>query len=105
MVKPSDSEPAVSYTLTCQEGAPTKESQHPLAVQACEILKNNPAVLTPPPRRKDEVCTLHYGGPATAVVTGIVDNVPVDVSFNLRDGCEISQWNAARSILASAGTL
>ena len=105
MVKPSASEPAVNYTLVCVDGAPAAESQHPDAARACELVKNNPAALTPQVRGKDEVCTLQYGGPATAVVTGIADNVPVDSSFALRDGCEISRWNAARSVLGSAGTL
>ena len=102
MVKPSDSEPAMNYTLTCRNGAPTEESQHPSAVKACEVLKNNPGVLIPQPRNKDVVCTQQYGGPQTATVTGVVDGVPVDISFALRDGCEISQWNAAESILGAA---
>lgn len=58
------------------------KSQHQYPVRACELVKNNPAVLTPPPRGKDEECTQQYGGPATAVVTGIVGSVPVD-SFSL----------------------
>ncbi|WP_342755754.1 SSI family serine proteinase inhibitor [Pseudarthrobacter sp. H3Y2-7] len=99
MVKPSDSQPAINYTLTCRNGAPTDESQHPSAAKACEALKNNPEVLIPQPRGKDVVCTQQYGGPQTATVTGMVDGVPVDISFALRDGCEISQWNAAESIL------
>lgn len=99
MVKPSDSEPAIHYTLTCKDGAPTNESQHPSAAKACQALKNNPAVLIPQPRNKDVVCTQQYGGPQTATVTGAVDGVPVDKSFSRRDGCEIRQWNAAASIL------
>lgn len=99
VVKPSDSEPAIHYTLTCKAGAPTDESQHPSAATACQALKNNPAVLIPQPRNKDVVCTQQYGGPQTATVTGVVDGVPVDMSFTRRDGCEISQWNAAASIL------
>lgn len=102
MVKPSDFEPAIKYTLTCKDGAPTKESRHPSAAKACEVLKNHPGVLFPQPRSKDVVCTQEYGGPQTAIVTGVVDGVPVDISFSLRDGCEISQWNAAESILGAA---
>lgn len=105
MVKPSDSEPALRYTLACKDGLPTEESQHPSAAKACEVLKNNPAVLSAQPRSKEVVCTQQYGGPQTAIVTGIVDNVPVDISFAVRDGCEISQWNAAGSILGPAGDL
>lgn len=99
MVKPSDSEPAIHYTLTCKGGAPTDESQHPSAAKACQALKNNFAVLIPQPRNKDVVCTQQYGGPQTATVTGVVGGIPVDTSFTLQDGCEISQWNAAASIL------
>ena len=39
MVKPSDSEPAIQYTLTCKNGSPTDESQHPYPAKACEVLK------------------------------------------------------------------
>ena len=99
VVKPSESEPAIHYTLTCKGGAPTDESQHPTAAKACQTLKNNPALLIPQPRNKDVVCTQQYGGPQTATVTGVVDGVPVDMSFSRRDGCEISQWNGAASIL------
>lgn len=38
-------------------------------------------------------------------MTGVVDGVPVDISFSLRDGCEISQWNAAESILGGMSLL
>lgn len=102
MVKPSDSEPAVNYTLVCKDGAPAAESSHPSAAAACTALKNNPAVLSPGPRSTDQACTQQYGGPQQATVTGIVDDSPVDASFARRDGCEISLWNAAKDILGSA---
>lgn len=102
MVKPSDSEPAITYTLTCRGGAPTDKSRHPYPAMACEVLRNDPEVLMPRPRSKDVVCTQQYGGPQTANVTGVIDGMPVDISFALRDGCEIIQWNAAESILGPA---
>jgi hypothetical protein len=105
MIKPSDSEPAIKYTLTCKDGAPTDQSRHPSAAKACEVLKDNPGVLVPQPRNKDVVCTQQYGGPQTAFVTGSVDGEPVNISFGLHDGCEISQWNAAESILGPARNL
>ena len=100
-----DSEPALTYTLTCRGGAPTDESRHPYPAQACEVLRNDPEVLMPQSRSKDVVCTQQYGGPQTANVTGVVDGIRVDISFALRDGCEISQWNAAESILGPASRL
>ncbi|WP_368074310.1 SSI family serine proteinase inhibitor [Arthrobacter sp. 24S4-2] len=103
MVKPSDSEPAVNYTLVCKDGEPAAESSHPSAAAACKALKDNPAALTPAPRSTDQACTQQYGGPQQATVTGVVDDSPVDASFARRDGCEISLWNAAKDILGSAG--
>lgn len=104
-VKTSDSGPTIQYTLMCRNGVPTDKSQHPSAAKACEVLKTNPEVLTSQPRAKDVVCTQQYGGPQTATVTGVVEGVPVDISFARRDGCEISRWNAAESILGPATDL
>ena len=103
MIKPSESEPALNYTLVCKDGVPAKESSHPSAAAACTELKDNPAVLSPAPRRTDQACTQQYGGPQEATVTGVVDDSPVDTSFARRDGCEIGLWNAAKDILVSAG--
>lgn len=104
-VTPSDSQPAINYTLICKDGIPTDKSKHPLPAKACQTLQNNPAVLTPRPRNKEVICTQQYGGPQTATVTGTVDGVPVDAWFARRDGCEISWWNAAGSILGPVGNL
>jgi hypothetical protein len=103
MVKPSESEAALNYTLVCKDGVPTDESSHPSAAAACTALKDNPAVLSPAPSGTDHSCTQQYGGPQEATVTGIVDGSPVDSSFARRDGCEIGLWNAAKDILGSAG--
>lgn len=103
MVKPSESEAALNYTLVCKGGVPTAESSHPSAAAACTALKDNPAALSPAPRSTDQACTQQYGGPQEATVTGIVDGSPVDSSFARRDGCEIGLWNAAKDILGSAG--
>ena len=104
MVKPAESEPAQNYTLVCKDGAPAAESSHPSAAAACTALKDNPAVLSPAPRKTDQACTQQYGGPQEATVTGVVDDVPVDTSFARRDGCEIGLWNAAKDILGSGAT-
>lgn len=102
-VKPSESEAAVRYTLACQDGIPSAESQHPTAAAACAALKSNAALLSPAPRGADVLCTQQYGGPQQATVTGVVDGIPVDSSFALSDGCEISAWNAAKDVLGATG--
>lgn len=103
MVRPSETEAAVNYTLVCRGGVPSTESRHPAAAAACAALKDNAALLSPPPRNTDQVCTEQYGGPQQATVTGIVDDTPVEITFSRTNGCEISAWNAVKSILGPAG--
>ncbi len=55
--------------------------------------------------RTDQACTMQYGGPATAKVTGSVDGKEVSASFNRTDGCQIALWDAAKSVLGSDGGL
>jgi hypothetical protein len=94
-----------TFTLVCTGGTPAAESKHPSAAEACSALKNSPAILSPAPTRTDQACTMQYGGPATAKVTGSVDGKEVTASFNRTDGCQIALWDAAKSVLGSDGGL
>lgn len=102
-VVPDEGKPAVNYTLVCQDGAPSAESQHPSADAACAALKANASLLSPLPESPDRACTQQYGGPQKATVSGIVDGVPVDAAFSRTDGCEIAAWDAAKAVLGPAG--
>lgn len=101
--KPSAGESEVHYTLVCVDGKPDPESNHPTADAACSALKENAALLSPSPKRDDQVCTEQYGGPQEATVTGVVDGVSVDAAFTRTNGCEISAWDAAKDVLSAAG--
>ncbi len=103
MVKPSETGTPANFTLVCVDGVPAAESQHPDAAAACLAVKNNAALLSPAPRPTDQACTMQYGGPQEATVTGVVDGQPVEATFTLRDGCEIAAWNAAKDVLGSTG--
>ena len=103
MVKPSETGTPANFTLVCLDGVPAAESQHPDAAAACLAVKNNAALLSPAPRPTDQACTMQYGGPQEATVTGVVDGRPVEATFTLRDGCEIAAWNAAKDVLGSTG--
>lgn len=103
LVTPSETAPAINYTLVCQDGVPAAESKHPTAEAACTALKNKPALLNPPARSTDRACTQQYGGPQRATVTGIVDGTPVEATFARTDGCEIAAWNAAADVLGPTG--
>ena len=103
MVKPSETGTPANFTLVCLDGVPAAESQHPDAIAACAALKGNAALLSPAPRATDQPCTQQYGGPQEAAVTGVVDGQAVEATFNLRDGCEIAAWTAAKDVLGSTG--
>jgi hypothetical protein len=62
----------------------------PRRVEACRRL----AGLTRPFARipADAVCTMIYGGPARARVTGTHRGRRIWVSFSRQDGCQIGRW-------------
>ncbi len=60
-------------------------------------------MLSPAPPRADRACTMQYGGPATAKVTGAVDGKEVVAAFNRTDACQIGMWDVAKSVLGSDG--
>ncbi|GAA2453717.1 SSI family serine proteinase inhibitor [Streptomyces glaucus] len=68
---------------------------HPDPLAACAAVERNTRwgsdAFAPAPR--DGVCTLQYGGPATAHVTGTWAGRPVDATYDRRDGCRIDRWN------------
>ncbi|VXC24699.1 Subtilisin inhibitor-like [Arthrobacter sp. 9V] len=92
-----------TFTLVCTGGTPAAESKHPSAADACSTIKDSPSILSPAPTRTDQACTMQYGGPATAKVTGSVDGKEVTASFKRTDGCQIALWDAAKSVLGSDG--
>ena len=103
-VVPSQGAAELSYTLVCSAGTPAvAESSHPNAEAACAALKANPGIVAPVAPGTSQPCTQQYGGPQTATVTGMVDGVAVDSSFARTNGCEISDWDAAKDVLGSAG--
>ncbi|WP_329120224.1 SSI family serine proteinase inhibitor [Streptomyces sp. NBC_01465] len=77
---------------------------HPRAEQACERLGElalgggDPFAPVPP----HVMCTMQYGGPGAAHVTGIWQGRSVDASFNRGNGCEISRWNTLVPVLPDA---
>ena len=44
-------------------------------------------------------CSMIYGGPETAVVTGTIDGVPIDAKLNRADGCGTASWEKLRPLL------
>ncbi|ALE06983.1 hypothetical protein AL755_18485 [Arthrobacter sp. ERGS1:01] len=98
----ADATPVV-YALICADGAPAPGSDLPTAAQACAALRKSPQLLAQTTPPAGQLCTEQYGGPQQAVVSGTVDGTAVRASYSLRNGCEISAWNAVKDIVGAAG--
>ncbi|MEV5593543.1 SSI family serine proteinase inhibitor [Streptomyces sp. NPDC052496] len=53
---------------------------------------------------KGSKCTMQYGGPATARITGTWAGRTVNAQFKRTDGCEISRWNRFVPVLPSVAS-
>ncbi|MFJ8541750.1 SSI family serine proteinase inhibitor [Streptomyces sp. NPDC093586] len=80
-----------TYELYCHPGG----GDHPDPAGACAVLDQDTRwgqdTFAPVP--VGSVCTMQYGGPATAHVTGVWAGRPVDARFDRSDGCQVSRWD------------
>jgi subtilisin inhibitor-like len=78
----------VVWTLRCDPAGGT----HPSRAKACRSLAQVgwPAFRPVPP---NTACTEIYGGPQTAVISGVVDGRHVWTRLRRDNGCEISRWD------------
>ncbi|WP_371578939.1 SSI family serine proteinase inhibitor [Streptomyces sp. NBC_01314] len=74
---------------------------HPDARDACGRLDRKTTWGKDPfaPVGSGTVCTMQYGGPATAHVTGTWAGRRVDARFDRGNGCEIARWDALVPVL------
>lgn len=80
-----------TYELYCHPGG----GSHPHVRRACRVLDRGTRWGTDPfaPAPEGDVCTMQYGGPATAHVTGTWAGRPVDATYDRSDGCETARWD------------
>ncbi|MET7270795.1 SSI family serine proteinase inhibitor [Streptomyces flaveolus] len=80
-----------TYELYCHPDG----GSHPDPAGACAVLDQDTRwgqdAFAPVP--EGSVCTMQYGGPATAHVTGTWAGRPVDARYDRSDGCQVSRWN------------
>ena len=75
-------------TLTCDPVG----GDHPNAEAACaKLAEGGAGIFDAVPA--DQACTLIFGGPQTATITGTYKDASVDASFNRANGCEIDRWD------------
>ncbi|MEW2075112.1 SSI family serine proteinase inhibitor [Streptomyces sp. NPDC013433] len=89
-----------TYEVRCRPSG----GSHPDPAGACAAVERNTRwgrdAFAPAPR--DTVCTLQYGGPATARVTGTWAGRPVDATYDRTNGCEIARWDQLVPLLPEA---
>ncbi|WP_432544983.1 SSI family serine proteinase inhibitor [Kineococcus sp. SYSU DK002] len=84
-----------TWQLTCSAGG--AGGDHPDAENACAAIAAARDPWAPVPA--DMACTMVYGGPQTATVTGTWGGVAVDARFARNDGCEIARWDRLAPLL------
>ncbi|MGP3990692.1 SSI family serine proteinase inhibitor [Streptomyces sp. 3N207] len=80
-----------SYTLRCHPPG----GRHFAPSRACAALDRATSDGRDPfePVPADATCTMIYGGPATAHVTGTWRGRKIDAWFKRTNGCEVARWN------------
>jgi hypothetical protein len=80
-----------TFELYCHPGG----GSHPDPHRACAAAERNTRWGKDPfaPVPEGSVCTMQYGGPATAHVTGTWAGRRVDATYDRRDGCQIARWD------------
>ncbi|WP_320777909.1 SSI family serine proteinase inhibitor [Streptomyces sp. CRN 30] len=86
-----------TYELECHPDG----GNHPDVQGACDRLGRSTTWGSSPfsPVAPGTMCTMQYGGPATARITGTWAGRAVDARFDRRDGCEIARWDALVPVL------
>jgi hypothetical protein len=79
---------AKKFTLLCPQGKGTL----PRPGKACAKLARTPrSAFAPVPR--DAICTMIYGGPQEALVTGTLRGKRLTARFSRANGCQIARWD------------
>jgi hypothetical protein len=101
-VRNAGSEIDGTYELYCGPDG----GSHPDPRGACAALERDSRwgkdVFAPAP--EGGFCTMQYGGPATAHVTGTWAGRPVDATYDRRDGCGIARWDRLVPLLPDMGS-
>ncbi|RKW70013.1 hypothetical protein [Galactobacter caseinivorans] len=106
---PEAKEARSTARLVCRGTQPLAGSDVPDPVAACAYALHPRGLMAtppkPPPRTpaRGQRCTEIYGGDSVATVSGTVQGKHVTRRYTLRNGCEMSQWEAASSLVGDAG--
>ena len=90
-----------TYVVRCRPSGGT----HPDPDGACAAVERRTRwgqdAFAPVP--EDAVCTMQYGGPATARITGTWAGRRVDATYDRANGCAIERWDRLVPLLPEVG--
>jgi Subtilisin inhibitor-like len=92
-------ESLTTYVLSCgPDGAVA--GTHPDPWGACDRLEGIGGPVGPV--ASGRICSMIYGGPQTAFVSGTWHSVPVHERYSRANGCEIDRWKSMGPVLPGA---
>ena len=84
------------YRLACLGDTATFTGEVPPGVDAAtaclSVATDTARMLLDPDVMVDRMCTEIYGGPETATVTGLLDDIEVNYEISRTNGCGIDDW-------------
>jgi hypothetical protein len=96
--RPASSAPADTTRLTVEV---TGAGPDPIAIELrcggsepCDRRRLEKLAALAQPDEPERACTLQYGGPERAHMTGTLDGTPVDVTVTRTNGCGIADYDA-----------
>jgi hypothetical protein len=88
------------YTLDCHPAGGTHQDAGAACDRLDEMAQWGQDPFAPIAPRAN--CTMMYGGPTTARITGTWAGRRVNARFDRRNGCEIERWNKLQPVLPDA---
>jgi hypothetical protein len=90
----------VAFKVSCL--AHSISGTHPNRKAICAVIaKQGTRLFAPVPA--NTACSMIYGGPETATITGTVNGHKINSKFSRTDGCQISRWNTANAFFTFPG--
>lgn len=87
-----------TYTLLCNNSG-LSEGTHPNPELACATLLESYNQYNSLISQNIDTCTMIYGGPQKARITGTINEKIIDISLSRENGCAINEWETWSSIL------
>ncbi|GEM_PF-2043795 len=99
--RPTASSASLILSVACL-GSRATAGTHPNRKAVCALLaKKGIGIFAPTPT--GTACSMIYGGPETARVTGTIGSTKVKATFSKTDGCQVARWLAALPLFTFPG--